>query len=217
MRIFTILLILTCTAQITLAQKIKASISSSFTNRIYFDRHGITDVIGDDSQYQIVTDRKATNLFLVPKIPVGKTIELSIINAIGEVADLVLQIKDIEGQVITISNELPSSHKQQESQAIIQMLQSMMQGYEEGYYVTNVKRTFNNHGLKIKQDKVYRFGTLIGARLVTINKSGRKPHELQELDFGQLFKSVIAVSLEKKTLPPRGKGLVWIIAKEEQS
>ncbi len=208
-------------------KKIKAAVSASNLNRIEFGNQGIAQVIGDDSKYKIIADDKAQNIFLIPKVAANQTLELAIVNFSGNVADLSLAVKEIEGQVIRIGRDKPASSPSTprqlvrataQEQEVAQMIKSMIAGKEGKYYVTTVKRKIdclNNKGLAIEQDRLYRFGKLIGARLrVTNRKAGTLAH-LAEEDFSQLFESCLAVSIERKKLPPKAKSLVWIVAKEQ--
>lgn len=232
--------------------KIKAKISSSNINRIEFGKIGIAQIIGDDRKYKIIVDNKAQNIFLLPKVQANQTLELALVGFSGDIADLVLESQDIEGQVIRIltdsfynnstffstSNSSPnslsdsyfgnlfcnfsnnashSSIKIQERE-IAQMMRSMISGKEGKYYVTRVKRKIDrlrNIGLLIEQDRIYRYGKLIGARLAVTNKKPRKPVYLKESDFSNLFDFCLATSIEKTVLPARSKGFVWVVAKEQ--
>lgn len=242
--------------------KIRATISSGNLNRIEFGKIGIAEIIGDESKYKIITDNKAQNIFLLPKIPAPQTLELALVNFSGNVADLLLKVTDIEGQVIrismdsfhkfyknapnrpnSISSNLPSNiqpsniHKNlsnlsvsslstnplyssitTDEQEIAQMMRSMIRDKESKYYVIRVKRAIDrlySMGLIVGQDRIYRFGKLIGARLKVTNKKLDKAVYLKESDFSGLFDFCLATTIEKTVLPPRGNGLVWIVAREQ--
>lgn len=216
--------------------KIKATISNSNLNRIEFGKIGIAEVIGDETKYKIITDSKAQNIFLLPKIPAHQTLELAVVNFSGNVADLALKVADIEGQVIRISmdrfyknssdslsgnlsNNAPySSITVLKEQEIAKMMRSMISDKEDKYYVTRVKRKIDllrSMGLIVEQDRIYRFGQLIGARLKVTNKKAGKAVYLKESDFSGLFDFCLATTIEKTALPPRGNGFVWIVAREQ--
>ena len=240
--------------------KIKAKISSSNINRIEFGKIGIAQIIGDESKYKIIADNKAQNIFLLPKVSANQTLELALVNFSGDVADLLLKVEDIEGQVVRIStnnfynnstfssssynssnsssgscphsssdsftnhlscnlsnNSVHSSITTQE-QEIAKMMRSMISGKEDKYYVTRVKRKIDrlrSIGLLIEQDRIYRYDKLIGARLVVTNKKSRKPVYLRESGFSNLFDFCLATTIEKTALPPKAKGFVWIVAREQ--
>jgi hypothetical protein len=61
---------------------------------------------------------------------------------------------------------------------------------EDKYYVIRVKRKINrlqNIGLSVEQDRIYRFGKLIGARLNITNKNSKKLIHLNEAYFKIIF------------------------------
>lgn len=253
--------------------KIRAVISSSNLNRIEFGKIGIAEIIGDESKYKIITDSKAQNIFLLPKIPANQTLELAVVNFSGNVADLLLSVTDVEGQVIRISmdsfykfyknsfnrpnsisasnritaNLLSNIHKNlsglsalsintiysgnsfyssndpyspitTDQQEIAKVMLSMIKDKEGKYYVTRVKRKIDrllSIGLTVEQDRIYRFGQLIGARLKVTNNKSDKTLYLKDSDFSGLFDFCLATTVEKTVLLPRSKGFVWIVAREQ--
>ncbi|WP_341757481.1 type-F conjugative transfer system secretin TraK [Candidatus Tisiphia endosymbiont of Ditula angustiorana] len=214
--------------------KIKAKISASNVNRIEFGKIGIAQIIGDESKYKIIADSKAQNIFLLPKIPVAQTLELALVNFSGNVADLILKVEDMEGQIIKISmdsfynkpsngflNNSAVNNKcsvNTQEQEIAGMIRNMIADKEGKYYVTQVKRKIDrlcNIGLSIEQDRIYRFGKLIGARLVVINRKAQDLVHLKEADFSNLFDFCLATTIDKTILLPKAKGFVWIVAKEQ--
>jgi hypothetical protein len=214
--------------------KIKTYISSSNLNRIEFGRGGLAQVIGDDNKYKIITDNRGQNIFLLPKIPASQTLELALVNLSGNVADLVLETKDIEGQVIRIFSDGFSDNRsnlhwqpvattqvqaqtRKQEQEIVQMIRSMLADREGKYYLLHVKRKIDRlktMGLSIEQDRIYRFGDLIGARLKVSNRKSKTVIYLKESDFSNIFESPLATCIEKRVLPPRTTGFVWIVTKE---
>ncbi|WP_341762965.1 type-F conjugative transfer system secretin TraK [Candidatus Tisiphia endosymbiont of Melanophora roralis] len=214
--------------------KIKAKISASNVNRIEFGKIGIAQIIGDESKYKIIVDSKAQNIFLSPKIPTAQTLELALVNFSGNVADLILKVEDMEGQIIKISmdsfynkpsngflNNSAVNNKcsvNTQEQEIAGMIRNMIADKEGKYYVTHVKRKIDrlhNIGLSIEQDRIYRFGKLIGARLVAINRKAQGLVHLKEVDFSNLFDFCLATTIDKTILLPKDKGFVWIVAKEQ--
>jgi|GEM_PF-3402263 len=209
--------------------KIKAYISSSKLNRIEFGKAGTGQIIGDDSKYKIITDNRAQNIFLLPKVPANQTLELALVSFSGNVADLVLETRDVEGQVIRISDSVAgnrnnqhwqlavTAQEQAQNQEIIQMIRSMIADREDKYYLIQVKRKIDHlkaMGLSIEQDRIYRFGKLIGARLKVSNRKSKEAVYLKESDFSNIFDSPLATCIEKRLLPPKTRGFVWIVTKE---
>jgi hypothetical protein len=120
------------------------------------------------------------------------------------VSDLILKVEDIEGQIIKISMDnfynkssnicsLSLENKwlvQSQEQEIARMIRSMVLDKEDKYYVIRVKRKINrlkNIGLSVEQDRIYRFGKLIGARLNITNKNSKKLIHLNEAYFKIIF------------------------------
>lgn len=210
--------------------KINAKISANNVNRIEFGKIGIAQVIGDETKYKIVTDNRAQNIFLLPRLQDLDSLELSLVSFSGDVADLVLKPdEDIEGQIIRISTNSNNKSPSIKLQEVTKMMKSMMLDKEDKYYVTRVKRKIENSNiqgnstikssiseLSIEQDRIYQFGKIIGARLIVTNKKGKSAVCLSEADFSNLFDSCLAVTLEKPVLFPKGKGFVWIVTEEEK-
>lgn len=197
--------------------KLRAKISLDKANRIQFGSNPIFQIIGDDSRYNIITDESRINLFLTSKVGLGETIELSLINVKGEVADLVLQPVKIEGQIINIDNNHYVVNKQEDKE-IAQMLKNMITNNKSKYYIQEIKRFINKLTLKdlnIMQDRIYRYENLTGARLVVTNINKKDKVKLLESEFSDLFEGSIATSLNKKMLLPKERAYVWLIAKEK--
>lgn len=208
--------------------KIKATISASNVNRIEFGKIGIAQIIGDESKYKIIADDQGQNIFLLPKVLAPETFELAVVNFAGNVADLILQPRDIAGQIIKISMDSFSNHPSlnnkwsvpPQEQEIAEMIRSMVLDKVDKYYVIRVKRKINslqNIGLSIEQDRIYRFGKMIGARLIVTNSNPQNVVYLKETDFSNLFDYCLATTMEKTILPPKTQGFVWIVAKEQDN
>jgi hypothetical protein len=141
---------------------------------------------------------------LLPKVLAPEIFELALVNFSGNVSDLILKVEDIEGQIIKISMDnfynkssnicsLSLENKwlvQSQEQEIARMIRSMVLDKEDKYYVIRVKRKINrlkNIGLSVEQDRIYRFGKLIGARLNITNKNSKKLIHLNEAYFKIIF------------------------------
>lgn len=230
----TMLIASFCTLNVEAAQdliltgkeKLKATVSSSKINRITFGSGHFSRIVGDSSKYSIVIDELGANLFLTAKTPVGSSFEISIINAAGLVADLVLDVKDIAGQIINIHDEeIYKAVRSKEDIEIASMLKSMIRGDQDKYYVKDIKRTVKTNSLQldqilnIVQDKTYRYQNLnlTGARLQVTSLSKDKNHitELREEDFKHMFELVKAVSIDNRYLAKNKTSHVWVITKDE--
>lgn len=94
-------------AQIFLHQphhKIKAIIGDKSQNRISFEPAGIREIVGDDSAYQVLHDRRGHNVFIAPKVQAGHIIEMTLISNGGKVQDISLKVVDGYGQAIIIKH-----------------------------------------------------------------------------------------------------------------
>ena len=85
--------------------RIKSSIGIKSQNRINFSNYGIREIIGDDTQYQIIHDSQGNNIFLIPKVLVGEIIEITLVSNSNKVQDLSLEVIDDFGQTIVICTE----------------------------------------------------------------------------------------------------------------
>jgi len=206
----------------TQGSKIRARISRKELNRIEFGKTGIFEVIGDDGKYKLLADKKASTVFLMPNLPAGEVLELALINNFGQIADLALFVEDIEGQTIRINTNKSNNSLNQLDPEVTLMLRNMIAERRGKYYVTDVKRkieslkVLNAQGIRLEQDKVYQFGSLIGARLKVTNSNSKKAIELNESDFEGLFDSGLATSIGTKVLKPKKTGFIWIVSKGEK-
>lgn len=206
--------------------KIRAIISSNKINRIEFDAHGIAQVIGDDSRYQFISDDRGMNIFLKTGGQEEGNIELSLISQSGVVADLVLTPKDnIEGQVIRIKS-IPNNNAVNSSFSleVKSLLRAMIRDEAGKYYVRSAKNIIDLNktgnprtGLKIMQDRIYRYKDLIGTRLIVSNKNSKQSLILNKTDFEQVFESTVAVHIASPNLLPLSKTYVWLISKEARN
>lgn len=191
-------------------EKIKAEISDT-KNRISFGNTSIAQIVGDESQYNIILDKKNKNIFLTPKVEIGESLELSIIDLSGHVVDLELTVKAIESQLIKINpRNIVAQNTDTEP---LQMMRAMLSNKGDKYFVTEMQRNLGTiNGLDILQIKSYKYGQWVGAELLVTN-SLKKPVILTESDFSSLFASV-AINIQKLLLSPKAKARVIIITVE---
>ena len=223
------------------SEKLRAQVSSSKINRITFGSGHFSRIVGDSSKYHVIIDELGANLFLTSKVPAGGEFEISIINASGLVADLVLDVKDLPGQIINIHDEPAyntNAGKNNSKAEVANLLKSMIKDEAGKYYVKALKRPLKANNPKldntasIVQDRTYRYAGLTGARLVvtnlkgggrvsafmTSNRNSRSEEnitELKEEDFRSIFERVLAVSISNKDLAKNKSSYVWVITKDE--
>jgi hypothetical protein len=207
-------------------EKIKGVISSKNLNRIQFGDHQIIQVIGDEVQYKIVQDVRGINLFINPQVVVGEEIELALLDSAGRVADLVLKVSDIGGQIILISeSEKNKKIIESDKKELRRLLRHMIYNRQDKYFVESIKRDiegFQKEGIKVQQDLSYRYGKYVGARLrVTnisklISKRGTEI-ELKEDLFARLFNAeYMEISQACSKLKPGKSCYIWIALKERK-
>ena len=125
-------------------ERIRAILSSSSINRISFDKSPIAQIVGDESEYSVLTDDMGINIFLIPKVPAGEKIELTLISTTGAIADLTLHVADISGQVIEIGKGTSTGelleHEKDSMNEIANMLRYMIKDEPGKYYIKQVKR-----------------------------------------------------------------------------
>lgn len=190
-------------------EKIKTEISNA-KNRISMNL-AIAQIVGDESQYNIILDKKNKNIFLTPKVEIGESLELSLIDLSGHVVDLELTVKAIESQLIKINpRNIVAQNTDTEP---LQMMRAMLSNKGDKYFVTEMQRNLGTiNGLDILQIKSYKYGQWVGAELLVTN-SLKKPVILTESDFSSLFASV-AINIQKLLLSPKAKARVIIITVE---
>lgn len=190
-------------------EKIKTEISNA-KNRISMNV-AIAQIVGDESQYNIILDKKNKNIFLTPKVEIGESLELSIIDLSGHVVDLELTVKAIESQLIKINpRNIVAQNTDNEP---LQMMRAMLGNKGDKYFVTEMQRNLGTiNGLEILQIKSYKYGQWVGAELLVTN-SLKKPVILTESDFSSLFASV-AINIQKLLLSPKAQARVIIITVE---
>lgn len=200
--------------------KLTGVIAQGVANRIEFGLLGFREIIGDDSKYTFITDQNHKNIFLTPKVPAGEHITLSLVNAAGEIVDLNLSVQKTEGQVIRIDKKVADQDyfTHSHDREVTSMIRAMQRDRDNKgkYYVKEEIRNIphNIEGLSLAQNRTYKYGDLVGSRIVVtnLNKSIR---ELRLHDFKNLFEDSLAISIQKKVLRPKEKGFVYVLAREK--
>jgi ribosomal protein L19 len=203
---------------------IKSWLSSDSINRIEFSGQSVSEVIGDEAKYQLITDKQGKNIFILPKVLSGESFNISLISTSGLVQDMQLTAGNIEGQSILI--EFSSQEgKALEHKDVADMLRSMKSGRKGKYYVQehNIKiatdligelvADSNPANIEVFKKKTYRFNEFMGVVLSVRNK-GKTSILLSEEDFSKVFTGTIATNIESNLLGPGSKGLVLIVTKE---
>jgi hypothetical protein len=208
-------------------EKIRIEISNREVNSLQFGNVPVVQIIGDENKFKIIPDNRARNIFLTSNVSEGEIFELKIINATGSVAHLEVVARKQRGQIINIltKSQMKMQDKNNKSQEYESelglMLSSMIRDriHDDKYYTSIVRRkinkeAFRNRGLLVSQDRLWRFGDLIGARLAVKNLAKGEQIELRDEEFANLFDRQIATSIEKHWLDAKKTSFVWIISKE---
>lgn len=209
-------------------QVIQTAIAYGQVNRIQVTSGEIIEVVGDENQYQLYWSGDYRNLFIAPRAPAGKTIELSLVLAGGRVQDIRFTVVKTAAQTIFINtseggaSQSPDLNNRTTSllpKALKREISAMMRAMAAckdmagKYYVINAKRmVLRNQQMTINQTRAYRYLELSGAVLTVQNTSG-KALQLQEQDFKSLFKDTIAISIETDLLKPRAKSRVFVMTR----
>lgn len=208
--------------------KIEAQISSDELNRIEVNGGDIMEVIGDEGKYSLYWSSDWRNLFIKPKVPVGESFELSLIFFGGVAQDIRFTAGDTTAKTITIGisknqhqnishNDFYPLSDHHLKLELTSMLKAMFEGVKSKYYVTDTKRLLNRTDqLEITQIKAYRYKDLRGAVVEIKNISKSTVNALEE-DFRGLFKGTLAINLKSLSVAPKGKTLLFIVAKEVSS
>jgi len=205
----------------TSRQRITASIGAGKQNRIEFAQGRILEVIGNTSQYNLITTQSSNYIFLTSKLGVGGVICLSIIYGNNKVQELSLNVAAISGQTIFIKqsedySNFGSTKPQNNTEELAEIIRFMALGKSGKYDVQKLKNKLPSlvgTNLNLTFDLKYNFAAaeLIGRRLKVKNKSN-KPVKLSESNFEYIFENIIAVNLSKEILKPKEEGFIYLIS-----
>lgn len=198
-------------------------IGKSGLNRISMLPHKIIQVVGDNSQYHLKSDRDGSSIYIMPLAEVGQKIELSIRADIGQVRDLELEVASGRGRTIKLQTVKRLDLLAETKGEIKKMLTAMRLREKGKYQVNRLNRNIaNDYGLKIKQVASYRYQDLTGAVLEISRMPGKATRqqlltaaELLAMPFAELFSGVVAVSIDSNRDATK-TARVFVIAKDKQ-
>jgi len=192
--------------------KLHFDVSNKEHNRIKFGKLGITEVIGDPGNYLVVQDKASGNIFILPKLDIGKKFAISLVNPLGHVQDVECFVKDIPGQFLDV---IIQSTIDKESVIIADMLSNMIKGEKGKYYVEKWNRKIDHDPcFELLQEHSYKFGNLMGVILRVKNISGNSL-TLKEKDFERIFERTKAITISDRILDNREVTYVYIITEFE--
>lgn len=201
---------------------IRAKISETAPTRINFGGYQITEVIGDENKYKIITDGNGFNVFITPKIASGSVIPLTLIAASNKVQDLLLEVSDKEklprSLIITPDASKKDKVLPQRSETEL-MLRAMLEddNPNDKYYITSVKKKMilsSLPQLTVTRDKTWRFKNLTGVRLIITNL-GRRATNLHIEHIAKLFKGTGLTVIDDNLLRKGASTKAFIILGEE--
>ena len=202
---------------------IRAKISETAPTRINFGGYQITEVIGDENKYKIITDSNGLNVFITPKVASGSVIPITLIAGSNKVQDLLLEVSAQEQLPRSIVIASDSSHKGEnlsDKSEVELLLRAMLDcdHTQDKYYITTVKRKLTIPSLpklSIVQDKTWRFKKLTGASLVITNKD-KVTARLQGKHIKSLFEGAKLTVIENNLLVKGASTKAFIVTEEEE-
>lgn len=199
------------------SKTLETVIGAGELNRIQVKDGEVLEVVGNENKYSLYWSSDWRNLFIVPKVEVGETINMSLILGGGLAQDIRFTVGDVVGQTIFINNSyLKQTLSQKLEHEIRAMFEAMREDIKGKYYVIPIKRSLWIDGLVrnvvIRQFKAYLYKDLTGSVLEVHNQS-RGLVELKDQDFNNMFREVVAVSIENPKLHRWDKSRVFVITR----
>jgi hypothetical protein len=196
---------------------VETVIGAGELNRIQVKGGEVLEVVGNENKYSLYWSSDWRNLFIVPKVEVGETINMSLILGSGLAQDIRFTVGDVVGQTIFINNSYLNQTLGQELEHEIRaMFEAMREDIKGKYYVIPVRRSLWIDGLArnvvIRQLKAYLYKGLTGSVLEVHNRS-RGLIKLKDQDFNNMFVEVVAVSIENPKLYRWDKSRVFVITR----
>src|ERR1700677_619864 len=126
---------------------IRAKISETAPTRINFGGYQITEVIGDENKYKIITDSNGLNVFITPKVVGGSIIPMTLIAGSNKVQDLLLEVSNEEKlprSVIIASDSSKGGRNLPDESETELLLKAMLddENPHDKYYITQPKQKY---------------------------------------------------------------------------
>ncbi len=202
---------------------IRAKISETAPTRINFGGYSITEVIGDENKYKIITDGNGFNVFITPKVVSGSIIPITLISGSNKVQDLLLEVSSKEKlpRPLIIASCASTKDKLLPEKSETELMLKAILGDDnpnDKYYVISTKRKIvlpSSLKLTVTHDKTWRFKNLTGVRL-TITNRGFATTKLRGRDIASLFKGTKLTVLDSNLLRQGDSTKAFIITEEEK-
>jgi hypothetical protein len=203
-------------------KRLFARVGAGTANRIWVEGDRIAEVTGNASEY-IIQGNEQGQVFITPRIEVGKSINITLITENGLVQDLTMRVQGNEPEAIVLKKNNITISSTIESKRSLGFARRITQ-QEDPYYevVEFFKQMANGSGDRIRNPKLtdkalsvvitegFTGQKLLGYRLKLINKT-LDPKPLREQDFINLFSGIIAISLDSETLYPNQGANVYFV------
>lgn len=195
-------------------------ISSKGINRINFKAR-IDKIVGDNSEFTAAVSDNGENLFLTSKVADGSSINMAIQFADGRTLDVRMRVieKKLPSLIeLRFMEDLSSDELRSELDA---MIVAMRAGKTGKYYVQDARGKFtlpDNPKIEFRGENTYRYGNLIGASYVVVNKEtskerGAKNIVIDHKQIMNLFPNALASGIDNEILAPREHTRIYVILK----
>jgi hypothetical protein len=197
-------------------KQVHLDVASEGVNRINFDNFRVVKLIGNIAGATYVLSDQGSDLFIAPKLPVGKKIDFSALLVTGDIIDFSLNI--IKSQTpYLVKLKFPGDVSGTNKSEAALMIEAMRCGKTDKYYVQKLLKKVNipwNRDIKGQAQNSYRFKNLQGAILTLENTNRFRSLEITANNLSQSFDRVTAIYIEQSLLPPKGKTKAYIVFKE---
>jgi TraK protein len=201
--------------EIKYLQQVHLDVASEAVNRINFDNFRVVKLIGNISSFASILSEHGSDLFITPKLPVGKKIDFSALLATGDIIDFSLKI--VEGQTpYLVKLKFPMDVASTNKSEAVKMIEAMNSGRLSKYYVQKPLKEVNIpwiSKIKATAQNTYRFGNLHGTILILENLSHSHSFEITASEFTKHFTDIAAIYIKQNLLPVKGKTKAYIVFK----
>lgn len=197
-------------------KQVHLDVASEGVNRINFDNFVVTKLIGNIAGATYVLSDQGSDLFIAPKLSVGKKIAFSALLVTGDIIDFSLNVVKSETPYL-VKLKFPSDISGAKKSEAALMIEAMRCGKTGKYYVQKSLKKVNipwNRDIKGAAQNSYRFKNLQGTVLTLENTNRSRSLEITANILSQSFDKVAAIYIEQSLLPPKGKTKAYIVFKE---
>lgn len=201
--------------EIKYLKQVHLDIASEAVNRINFDNFRVVKLIGNIAGFTCVLSEQGSDLFIVPKLPLGKKIDFSALLATGDIIDFSLNIVESKTPYL-VKLKFPMDVASTNKNEAAKMIEAMYSGHLSKYYVqTSLKKVNIPWIPKIKATAhdSYRFGNLHGIILILENLSHSHSLEITASEFTKYFTGIVAIHIKQNLLSARSKTKAYIVFK----